>query len=136
MAAISGDQVGEVQALPDVRAWSLASGLGRIAFGVGMLAAPERAARGLGFTDVSPAAAAVTRLTGVRDLVLGLVTVAGLDDRDRLRRATLANAVADTGDALAFGLTLRTPERGAAVVGLAVALPAAAAGFWTAWRLT
>ena len=119
----------------DVRAWSLASGLGRIAFGVGMLAAPEPALRKLGFADVSPSTVAVTRLTGVRDLVLGLVTVAGLGDRDRLRRATVANAVADTGDALAFGIAMRTPERDAAVRGLAAALPAAVAGCWTAWRL-
>jgi Domain of unknown function (DUF4267) len=121
---------------PDVRAWSLASGVGRIAFGVGMLAAPESALRTLGFAEVSPATVAVTRLTGVRDLVLGLVTAAALDDRDRLRRATVANALADTGDALAFGAAMRSPERGAAVRGLAAAVPAAAAGLWTAWRLS
>jgi hypothetical protein len=129
---MSGTQVDA----PDVRAWSLASGVGRIAFGVGMLAAPESALRTLGFAEVSPATVAVTRLTGVRDLVLGLVTVAGLDDRDRLRRATVANAVADSGDAFAFGVAMRSPERGAAVRGLAAALPAAAIGMWTAWRLS
>jgi hypothetical protein len=120
---------------PDVRAWSLASGIGRIAFGVGMLAAPERALRVLGFTDVNPATVAVTRVAGVRDLVLGLVTVSGLDDPDRLRRATLANAIADAGDTLAFSLTLRTQEREAGVRGFAVALPAAAMGIWARWRL-
>ena len=120
---------------PDVRAWSLASGLGRIAFGVGMLTAPERALRVLGFTDVNTATVAVTRVAGVRDLVLGLVTVSGLGNPDRLRRATLANAIADAGDTLAFGLTLRTSEREAGVRGFAVALPAAAAGIWTRWRL-
>jgi hypothetical protein len=119
----------------DVRAWSLASGIGRIAFGVGMIAAPERALRALGFADVNPATVAVTRVAGVRDLVLGLVTVSGLDDPDRLRRATLANAIADAGDTLAFSLTLRTSEREAGVRGFAVALPAAAAGIWTRWRL-
>ena len=121
---------------PDVRAWSLLSGGGRIAFGVGMLTAPEWALRVLGFTEVVPATVAVTRIAGVRDLVLGLVTVAGLQDRDRLRRATVANAVADAGDTLAFGITLRTPERTAGVRGLAAALPAAVAGIWTGWRLT
>jgi hypothetical protein len=136
MPAISGDQVRELQTPPDVRAWSLASGLGRVGFGVAMLAAPESALRALGFTEVSPATVAVTRLTGVRDLVLGLVTVAGLNDRDRLRTATVANAVADAGDALAFGIALGTPERAAAVRGLAAALPAAAAGIWTRWRLS
>jgi hypothetical protein len=121
---------------PDVRAWSLLSGGGRIAFGVGMLTAPEWALRVLGFTEVGPATVPVTRLAGIRDLVLGLVTVAGLQDRERLRRATVANAVADAGDALAFGMALRTSERAAGLRGLAAALPAAAAGIWTGWRLS
>ena len=56
---------------PDVRVWSLASGLGRVAFGVGMLAAPEPSLRALGFTEVGPATVTVTRIAGIRDLVLG-----------------------------------------------------------------
>jgi hypothetical protein len=121
---------------PDIRAWSLASGFGRVAFGVGMLAAPEAALRALGFSEVSPATVAVTRVAGVRDLVLGGVTLAALRDRDRLRAATLANAAADTGDTLAFGIVLGTPERAAGSRGIAAALPAAVAGLWTAWRLS
>jgi uncharacterized protein DUF4267 len=121
---------------PDVRAWSLASGLGRIAIGVGMLAAPGPALRALGLTEVSPATVAVGRIAGVRDLVLGVATLAALQDRDRLRAATLANAVADAGDTLAFGLALGTPERTAGSLGIAAALPAAVAGLWTAWRLS
>jgi hypothetical protein len=121
---------------PDVRAWSLASGLGRVGFGVGMLAAPEPSLRALGFTEVGPATVTVTRIAGIRDLVLGLVTLAGLEDRGRLRAATLANAVADAGDTLVFGLALGTPERTAGSRGIAAALPAAVAGAWTAWRLS
>jgi hypothetical protein len=64
------------------------------------------------------------------------VTLAALEDHDRLRRATLSNAVADAGDALAFGVALRTSERTAGTRGIAAALPAAVAGVWTAWRLT
>ncbi|HEY7267250.1 MAG TPA: DUF4267 domain-containing protein [Solirubrobacterales bacterium] len=120
---------------PDVRAWSVVSGLARIAFGVGMLAAPERALRPLGFSEVTPATVAVTRVAGVRDLVLGLVTVAALFDRDRLRAATLANTVADAGDTLAFGIALSGEEREAGLRGVAAALPAAVAGIWTRWRL-
>ena len=121
---------------PDIRAWSVLSGLGRVAFGVGMLAAPERALRWVGFTEVSPATMMVSRIAGVRDLVLGVATLAALGDRDRLRGATLANAAADAGDALAFGLALGTDERAAGARGMAVALPAAVAGVWTAWRLS
>jgi hypothetical protein len=119
----------------DVRTWSLASGIGRVAIGVAMLAAPEPALRLLGFVEVSPATAAVGRIAGIRDLVLGAVTLAGLEDRARLRAATLANATADAGDTVAFALALGDGERTAGARGLAAALPAAVAGLWTAWRL-
>ena len=91
---------------PDVRAWSVASGLGRVAIGLGLLAVPERAARALGFEQVNPATVAVSRIAGVRDFVLGISTLAALEDRDRLRAATLANAAADAGDTLAFAAAL------------------------------
>jgi hypothetical protein len=121
---------------PDVRSWSVASGLARVAIGLGLLAAPERAARALGFEEVGPATVAVSRVAGVRDFVLGVATLAALEDRDRLRAATLANTLADAGDTLAFGAALGTPERRAAALGLAAALPSALAGIWTAWRLS
>jgi hypothetical protein len=121
---------------PDVRAWSLASGAGRIAIGLGMLTAPERALRALGFGEVGPATAVVSRVAGVRDLVLGVLTMASLDDRDRLRAVTTANAAADAGDTLAFALAHRSGERTAGTLGMAAALPAALAGLWSAWRLS
>ena len=121
---------------PEVRAWSLASAGARIAIGLGMLAAPEPALRALGFSEVTPATLAVGRVAGVRDLVLGAVTLAALRDRDRLRTATLANAVADSGDTLAFGLAIGSTERTAGARGIAAALPSALAGGWIAWRLS
>jgi hypothetical protein len=121
---------------PDVRAFSLISSAGRIAIGVGMLAAPESSLRALGFSDVGPATAAVGRIAGIRDLVLGAATLAAFDDPARLRAASLANAVADAGDAAAFAIALRTNERTAGIRGIAAALPAAAAGAWVAWRLS
>jgi hypothetical protein len=121
---------------PDVRGWSLASAAGRIAIGIGLLAAPGPALRVLGFNAVSPATVAVGRIAGIRDLVLGVMTLAALEDQDRLRTATLANAVADAGDALAFAVALGTEERRAGARGIAAALPAAVAGAWTGWRLT
>jgi hypothetical protein len=123
-------------AAPDVRGWSLLSAGARIAIGIGLLAAPEPALRALGFGEVSPATVAIGRIAGVRDLVLGLGTLAVLEDRDRLRTATLANALADTGDAFAFGAALRTPERTAGARGVAAALPSAIAGALVAWRLS
>jgi hypothetical protein len=128
MAAISGDQL--------IRAWSLASGLGRAAIGIGMLAAPHVSLRALGLTEVSPATVMVSRIAGIRDVVLGVSTLIALEDRDRLRAATLASAVADAGDTLAFGVALGTPERTAGARGIAAALPAAVAGAWTVWRLS
>jgi len=101
-----------------------------------MLAATEPALRALGFSEVSPATVAVGRIAGVRDLVLGGVTLAALDDPDRLRTATLANAVADAGDTAAFAMALRADQRTAGVRGLAAAIPATAAGIWVAWRLS
>jgi hypothetical protein len=121
---------------PEVRGWSLVSGLARIAFGVVLLAAPEPALRALGFEEVGPATVAIGRVAGGRDFVLGVATLAAMDDRDRLRAATMANAVADSGDTLAFGLALGTPERTAGARGLAAALPAALAGIWISWRLS
>jgi hypothetical protein len=126
---------GEVLEAPDVRVFSLISVGGRVAIGLGLLAAPERALRALGFSEASPATVTVGRIAGVRDLVLGLVTLAALKDSDRLRRATLANAVADAGDAAAFAIAVGSDERTAGTRGVAAALPATLAGAWVAWRL-
>jgi hypothetical protein len=121
---------------PDVRAWSLLSGAGRVALGVAMLIAPDWGLRALGFSEVTPTTRVVTRIAGIRDFVLGGVTLGALADRERLMRATVANATADIGDTAAFALALRAGEREAALRGLAAAVPAALAGIWGAWRLS
>ena len=72
---------------PDVRAFSLISAAGRMAIGLGLLVAPEPALRALGFSDPSAATKAVARIAGVRDFVLGGVTLAALDDRRASARA-------------------------------------------------
>jgi hypothetical protein len=107
-----------------------------MAIGLGLFVAPEPALRALGFSDVSPATKAVARIAGVRDFVLGGVTLAALDDGERLLGATVANATADAGDAAAFVLALRQGERDAGLRGLAAALPATLAGIWVARRLS
>jgi hypothetical protein len=126
----------EAQRAPDVRAFSLISAAGRLAFGVAMLAAPDRALGALGFSEISPATRLVTRVAGVRDFVLGGVTLGALADRERLLSATVANATADAGDTAAFALALGAGERDAAIRGLAAAIPGTLAGIWVARRLT
>ncbi len=121
---------------PDVRAFSLISAAGRMAIGLGLLAAPEPSLGALGFSEVSPATVAVARIAGVRDFVLGGVTLGALGDRERLRTATVANAAADAGDTAAFALALGAGERDAALRGLAAAIPATLAGIWVARRLS
>jgi Domain of unknown function (DUF4267) len=133
---VNGPQTGAAVDAPDVRGWSLASGCGRVAIGVAMLAAPELSLRLLGFREVTPATSAVSRIAGIRDLVLGVVTLAATDDPARLRAATLANAAADAGDTLAFALAMGNGERTAGSRGVALALPAALTGLWATWRLS
>lgn len=123
---------------PDVRAFTLASGGGRIAIGVGLALAPRQALGALGFAGSSPSTVAVARIAGGRDIAMGVQTLLAGGDPDRLAQASLANAAVDAGDALAFSGALAAREdgiRGAALRGIAGALPAAAAGLWVAWRL-
>ncbi len=126
---------GDLEA-PDVRALSLISAAGRMAIGIGLFAAPELSLRALGFSDVSPSTVAIARVAGIRDFVLGGVTLVALDDRERLRGATVANATADAGDAAAFALAARSGETAAGLRGMAAAIPAALAGLWVASRLS
>jgi hypothetical protein len=107
-----------------------------MAIGLGLFIAPEPSLRALGFSDLSPATKAVARVAGVRDFVLGGVTLAALDDGERLLGATVANAAADAGDAASFALALAQGERDAGLRGLAAALPAILAGIWVARRLS
>lgn len=123
------------QTLDRLTAAGLAAG--RLAIGVGLWVAPRRVAGALGFEDLGPAALALARIAASRDLVLGAWQAGALGDRDELRRATIAVAAADAGDALTFALAARAggDVRTAGARGLAAALPAALAGGWLAQRL-
>ena len=121
---------------PDVRALSVGSAVGRLAIGVGIFTVPRRALSALGFGEVDETGLTLARLAAARDLILAVATLLALEDGNRLRAASLANAAADGGDALSFALALeRTPRNPAARRGIAAALPAAAAGLWVFWRL-
>jgi hypothetical protein len=106
-----------------------------MAIGTALLVGPETSLRALGFADTSAATVAVARIAGIRDFVLGGVTLAALADRERLLSATVANATADAGDTVAFALAAAAGERGAGLRGLAAAIPATLAGIWVARRL-
>jgi hypothetical protein len=125
-------------AVPDaaVRALSAGNGVGRIAIGVGLMLAPERALEVLGFPDAGPGAVVISRIAGVRDIILGVNTILALENQARLRAASLANAGADAGDALTFSLALGGESDSAAKRGIAAALPAALASLWAARRLS
>lgn len=117
---------------------TLASGAGRIAIGVGLAFAPRLALAGLGFKDHSAATVAIARIAGGRDIAMGAATLRAGGNADRLAAASLANAGVDAGDALAFSAALGAGEdgvRGAALRGIAAAVPAAAASLWVACRL-
>jgi hypothetical protein len=122
---------------PDVRAASIAMGAGRILIGVGLAASPEIAMRLLGFPRYQPETLVVSRIAGARDVVMGAATLLSLGDRDRLARVSLANASADAADSATFAAALAAGGelRGAALRGLAAAVPATIVGAWIASRL-
>ena len=107
---------------------------GRIAIGVGLWAAPGLAMRVLGFGPPSPETVAIARVAGTRDMVLGAWQLRSIGDPAELSRASAAVAACDAGDALAFGLLAAAGHRGAGLRGVAMATPAAVAGFALARR--
>jgi hypothetical protein len=118
----------------------VAAGLaaGRTLIGAGIWLAPERALPLMGFRRSARRSESLTlaRIAGTRDLVLGAWQAAALRDRAKLRQVSVAAAVADAGDALAFAfLGARGDERMLSALGLAAAVPATAAGAWLATRL-
>jgi len=111
-----------------------ANGIGRIALGLGLVAAPEVATRGWVGDDAGrPGMQAVARMLGARDVVLGFLTV-HTAARPGVGPRTLATvALVDAVDAVAItAVRDRLPSAGAAGViaiaaGSAVQLAAAAA---------
>ncbi len=120
-----------------VRTTAIGLAAGRLAIGAGLWLAPRHALAALGFGEADDRAVALARIAASRDLVLGLWQLAALDDPGELRRASVAVAAADGGDAIAFALALPSAgSRGAALRGLAGAVPATIAGAWLTWRLS
>lgn len=111
-------------------------GVGRAALGAAVLLAPEQVtARWLGEHARHPAVRYLTHLVGVRDLALGVLTLASLRDGERAARMQLVCAAADTVDALAtFAVRSELPAVGAMGT-VAIAGGAAAAGLYLASAL-
>jgi hypothetical protein len=120
-----------------VRALAIGLAAGRLAIGAGLWLAPGLCARLLGFGELDSRAVTMARLAATRDLVIGGCQLASIGDPARLRAASAAAAIADAGDALAFGLALRADDPGtrrAGMRGIAAAAPAAIAGAAVAVR--
>jgi hypothetical protein len=121
---------------PLARQAALALAAGRVAIGVGTLLATRPGLRALGFAETDATGTALAKVVGARDLALGLLTLAARDDREALRAATLAGAVLDSADTVAFGLALGGLEtRKAGRTGLVGATAAILAGAWACRRL-
>jgi hypothetical protein len=81
--------------------------LGRLAFGVGLIAAPRRVASGwLGDDAARPAAQVAIRGLGARDVALSAGALATLGDERQLRRWVAAAAACDLSD---VAVALATP---------------------------
>lgn len=107
-------------------------GAGRIAFGAAMVVAPRPflVAMRTPSEQISDSARLLTRMTGLRDVLLGIHVLRHRDDRDALRRACLMNAAADAGDAASLAASARWEgffEAGASGVPVATS---ASAGFY------
>jgi hypothetical protein len=101
----------------------------RAAIGVGALLAPGLASRLIRFpADHDNASArAMTRLFGAREIGVGLLTLRGLDDRERLPGVLAVNATMDSLDAMVFATAIARREGidKAAIPSMLLALPVA-----------
>ena len=112
-------------------------GAGRIAIGAALWLVPGLAVRALGFGEPDARTLAVARIAATRDLVLGALQLAALDDRERLARISGAVAVCDAGDTVAFAMALGDRStRTAGLRGIGAAAAATAAGAWLSASLS
>ena len=106
---------------------ALFSAPGRVVFGAAMVAAPRSflvATRNPG-DQITDTARLLTRMTGLRDVLLGIHLLRRIGDRDALRSAALLNAAADAGDFVSLAASARwegffeTGASGAPIAGAA-----------------
>ncbi len=127
---------GRGQVDPKARQVALGIGASRVAMGVGIFFATQPALRALRFGPTDASGEAVAKLGGGRDIAIGALTLATLDDREALRATLLLSSACDLADAIALGVSARRPETRAAGIGGVLSGGAAAlAGLWAARRL-
>lgn len=104
---------------------------GRVALGVGCLAAPGVVVRLLGFPERSAGMRVLARMVGVRDLAVALVLVSTAADTESHRRAVQIAGLVDIGDvaAAALGAAADPALRPAAIRNLPFAGSSAAFSF-------
>lgn len=119
----------------DDRDLARALALGRVAIGAGLLVAPGRIALLVGPAAAEPAGRWLTRVGGIRDLLLGVLTLQALDAKAPVRSLLVAGAVADGVDFAATVAAYRRLPRFGRVVLLGAAGGAVALGLRLASRL-
>jgi hypothetical protein len=86
-------------------------GAGRIAFGAAMVLGPRPflVAMRTPADQITPSSKLLTRMAGMRDVLLGIHVLRSRDERESLRNAALLNTAADTGDAVFLAASARWP---------------------------
>ena len=103
--------------------------LGRVAFGVGMVAAPKLMRGWLGDSVDDPATQVAIRGLGVRDVLLGAITLHVAGHEQIGPRWVATCALADATDAVATALGREKLPRNGVIGGVAVAGGTAVASF-------
>jgi hypothetical protein len=120
---------------PLARAGAIAIGVARIGVGLGALTATRPALRLLGLGE-EDGTVVLARMAGIRDIALGMHALSVRDDASALAQASWLAALADAGDAAAFGAL--APRRGldrTVLMNFPAAAFAAVAGAWVGARL-
>jgi hypothetical protein len=119
---------------PVARRVAMQIGGSRVALGAAIFLATRPVLRAMRFPEPGPTGVALAKLGGGRDIAIGVLTLASLSDRERLRTVMLASNLCDLADATAFAFAARDPQmRLPTTSGVLSGGGAAAAGFW-AWR--
>lgn len=115
----------------DERSVARSVALGRVAFGLSMLLMPHTVLARASAERPGPLVW-VARAFGIRDVVLGVGAVMELTEEQPAGRWVAYGAAADTCDALAAVVWREELGRAGTTATLALAVPAAAGGWWSA----